>query len=145
MFVRSLALVCVTLGLTGCGPVPGGRLDGTPTAAPPDWSQVIDGERTLCEIEARPDDPHSIQLDCFLHEGGLYVQSHRWVFASWWPTTSWAAIWIDQPSVNVRMGSSLYDAIAVHVTEKTERTAILEARGYDPVPDGIAVFRFDPR
>ena len=45
----------------------------------------------------------------------------------------------------MRIGSSLFELRAVHVTLAPERNAILESRGYDPVPDGIAVFRFDDR
>lgn len=131
--------------LVACGPVPGGRLDGTAAVAPADWSEWLDGERAICEIESRPADPHSIQLDCFLDDGRLYVQSHRWAFASWWPTQSWAAIWLEHPRVTVRVGSSLFAMLAVHVTQAKQRTPILGRRGYDPVPEGIALFRFDSR
>lgn len=131
--------------LLGCGPVPGGSLDGTPTATPDDWSAVVDGDRSLCEVESRPSDPHSIQLDCFLYEDGLYVQSHRWAFASWWPTESWAAIWTQRPDVRLRIGSALFAVRAVHVTEPGERGAVLGFRGYDAPPEGIALFRFEAR
>lgn len=132
--------------LAGCGPVPGGRLDGTPTPPPSSWSDALGGDRAFCEIESRPSDPHSIQLDCFVYEDRLYVQSHRFVFASWWPAQSWAAIWLDQPDVRARVGDSLYEVRAVHVVDPKERGPILESRGYDaPVPEGIALFRFDAR
>jgi hypothetical protein len=105
----------------------------------------LEGERAFCEIESRPSDPHSIQLDCFLRDGALYVQSHRWVFASWWPVESWAAIWVENPQVQLRIDGALFELLAVRVTEPVERDVILKLRGYDPVPEGIAVFRFDPR
>ena len=47
--------------------------------------------------------------------------------------------------VQVRVDSSLFELLAVHVTDPAERRPILEYRGYEPVPDGIALFRFDPR
>ncbi len=141
---RFFAPLLVALFL-GCGPVPGGSLPGTLTSPPSDWSSLLDDGRTFCEIESRPADPHSIQLECFLHEGGLYVQSHRWALASWWPVESWAAIWIEEPQVRVRIGAALFELRAAYVTEPAERDPILKLRGYDPVPDGIAVFRFDPR
>jgi len=53
-----------------------------------------------------------------------------------WPTKSWAAIWLEHPEVRVRIGSSLYELLAVHVTDPAERGPILESRGYDPIPDG---------
>ena len=74
-----------------------------------------------------------------------YVQSHRWVFAPWWPVESWAEIWIKEPDLVVRIDGVLYELMAVHVVEPAERNAILVSRGYDPVPEGIAVFRFDVR
>jgi hypothetical protein len=128
-----------------CGPIPGGSLAGEVRPAPSEWEVALEGDRAICEIESRPADPHSIQLDCFLHDGKLYVQSHRWAFASWWPTESWALVWIAHPDVRVRVGSSIFELDAVHVTDAAERSPILQARGYDPVPDGIALFRFDRR
>ena len=133
----------LTLG-AGCGPVPGGALSGTVTPIPNDWSTVVP-EKRFCEIEARRANPHSIQVECFRYAGGLYVQSHRWALAPWWPVTSWAAIWIEHPDVRLRVGDALYEVRAVRVTAPAERTAILQFRGYDPPPDGIVVFRFEPR
>jgi hypothetical protein len=130
---------------TGCGPVPGGSLGGTTAQPPGDWSTALEGDRAFCEIESRPADPHSIQLECFLYDGKLFVQSHRWALASWWPVTSWAAIWIAEPDVRVRLGRQLFELRAVHVTEPALRESVLRFRGYDPVPEGIALFRFDPR
>ena len=145
MFPRPTALALLTSVLTACGPVPGGSLEGTLSAPPSDWSEVLGGDRAFCEIESRPGQPHSIQLECFVYDSRLYVQSHRWALAPWWPTQSWAAIWIEEPDVLVRKDSSLFELRAVHVTLASERNSILESRGYDPVPDGIAVFRFDDR
>lgn len=144
MIVRTSALVCFTALLAACGPIPGGELEGSVVAAPAEWSSVLEAGHAFCEIESRPAEPHSIQLDCFLHDGQLYVQSHRWALAPWWPTESWAAVWLEHPAVGVRIDASIFELRAVHVTDDT-RTPILEARGYDPVPEGIALFRFDPR
>ncbi len=141
--MRVPALVAL-LALLACGPVPGGSLGGSLAEPPADWSTVMD-EKTFCEIESRLDDPHSIQLECFLFEDALYVQSHRWALASWWPTTSWAAIWIEQPQVRVRLDDQLFELRAVPVTEPELRETILRLRGYDPVPEGIVLFRFDRR
>ena len=131
--------------LAACGPIPGGRLAGAPAEVPADWSSVLDEGKAFCEIEARPDDPHSIQLECFRHEGALYVQSHRYALASWWPVQSWAAVWLEHPDVRVRIGDALFPLRAVRVADGPGRDAVLRLRGYDPVPDGIALFRFEPR
>jgi hypothetical protein len=137
--------ILLLLAAASCGPVPGGSLRGTVTAPPADWSSVLSGEHALCEIEARPEKPHSIQLDCFLRDGKLYAQSHRWALASWWPVTSWAAIWIEHPDVRVRFGDRLYELRAVRVLDAAERDPVLRMRGYDPVPEGIVLFRFERR
>jgi hypothetical protein len=45
--------------------------------------------------------------------------------------------------VRLRIGRRLFDLRAVHISDPAEREAILAYRGYDPVPDGIAAFRFE--
>jgi hypothetical protein len=67
------------------------------------------------------------------------------VLANWWPTQSWAAIWLEHPDVRVRIGERIYDLRAVQVTDAALREPILRERGYDPVPDGIVLFHFEPR
>ena len=139
------ARILVLGAALACGPIPGGALDGTAAVVPSDWKSVLGGDHALCEIESRPADPHSIQLDCFTYEGSLYVQSHRWAQASWWPVKSWAVVWLEHPDVRVRIGDSLYDLKAARVSAGPERDAILGMRGYDPIPEGIVLFRFEPR
>ena len=132
--------------LAACGPVPGGSLRGHPAGVPADWKAALGKDRAICEIEARPEDPTSIQLECFVYQGGLYANSHRWAQASWWPVKSWAVVWLDHPTVQVRIGDSLYPLVATPVTDEPERENILRFRGYDdPVPPGILLFRFDRR
>jgi hypothetical protein len=139
-----LGVVALLLAI-GCGPVPGGSLRGTQAAAPADWAPLLDDGRAFCEIESRPADPHSIQLECFLFDRGLHVQSHRWALARWWPAESWAEIWLAEPDVRVRLGDQLYELRALQVSEPERRAAILRFRGYDSPPEGIVVFRFEPR
>jgi len=142
--LKKLAALAVLLA-AGCGPVPGGSLRGTVAPVPADWSTLMEDGRKFCEIESRPEDPHSIQLECFLYDGSLFAQSHRWALAPWWPVESWAAVWIAHPEVRVRLGDQLFDLTAVQVTDAALREAVLRDRGYDPAPDGIVVFRFEPR
>ena len=144
----SLRVVCIFLtsfGLVACGPVPGGTLSGTPTRAPEDWSTLLDEGHGFCEIESRPSEPHSIQLDCFLYQDQIYVQSHRWALESWWPVESWASIWVQAPMVRLRIGRQIFELRAVHISDPAERLGVLKFRGYDPIPNGIAAFRFEPR
>jgi hypothetical protein len=144
--MRTAFLIAWTaIALAACGPVPGGSLSGQVTPVPADWSAALPDARAFCEVESRPADPHSIQLECFVYERALYVQSHRWVNASWWPAKSWALIWAEEPAVRVRIDDALYEVDAVAVTDAAQRARVLEFRGYDPVPDGIVLFRFDPQ
>ncbi len=138
--IRLVAMAAL-IAITACGPVPGGKLQGERQPVPDNWTDVM-AEKTICEIESRPADPHSIQLECFLFNGQLHVQSHRYVDAGWWPAQSWAKIWQSDPQVTVRIGDALFSLNAVVVTEY--RDQVLQLRGYDPVPEGIVVFRFDP-
>ena len=54
-------------------------------------------------------------------------------------------VWLEHPEVRVRIGDSLYDLTATPLAAGPQRDAILAMRGYDPIPEGIVVFRFDPR
>jgi len=128
----------------GCGPVPGGALSGEVAPAPAAWSEALGGDRAMCEIEARPADPHSIQLESFTRDGALYVQSHRWALAEWWPE-SWAEAWLAEPDVRVRIGDRIYELRAERVVDAALRDEMLKERGYDPVPEDIVVFRFEAR
>jgi len=139
---RALALALLA---AACGPVPGGSLSGHAAAAPPSWQAELPSGRRICEIEARPEKPYSIQVECFVFENELHVQSHRWALSSWWPVQSWAAVLIANPDVRVRLGDELFDLRAVRVADEAQREAVLRFRGYDPVPAGIVVFRLERR
>lgn len=141
---RIPTLLALALALA-CGPIPGGSLSGQVSEPPAAWRNVLEDDHGFCEIESRPADPHSIQLDCFIYGGTLYAQSHRWALAPWWPVQSWAAIWLEHPDVRVRIGDAIYELTAVRVSETDERDGVLRLRGYDPPPDGIVLFRFEPR
>jgi hypothetical protein len=138
------ALVASIVALS-CGPVPGGRLSGEVEALPSDWTSLTEGLDGICEVESRPADPHSIQLQCYTHEGSLYVHSHRWALASWYPFESWAEIWLEHPEVRARLGRSIYELRAEAIQERGLREAVLSSRGYDPVPEGIVLFHLRPR
>lgn len=140
-----LGVLALLFLLAGCGPVPGGSLAGNVTPLPPDWSTALPEGRAFCEVESRPGDPHSIQIECFVHGDELFAQSHRWALASWWPVESWAEIWMENPEVRVRLDHQLFELRAVLVTDPSLREPVLRERGYDPVPAGIALFRFEPR
>ena len=67
-----LALLVALVFALACGPIPGGSLEGDAAAVPSDWKAALGADHALCEIESRPADPHSIQLECFVVDGKLY-------------------------------------------------------------------------
>ncbi len=140
-----LAALAALLLAAGCGPVPGGRLRGDVAPPPADWTPLTEGLSGICEIEVRPEDPHSIQLQCYEYDGALYVHSHRWALSSWYPFQSWAAVWLEHPEVRVRFGDAIYELYAERMVDAPLREEILRFRGYDPVPDGILVFHLRAR
>ena len=116
-FAPLLALLLALLfGSAGCGPLPGGRLSGELQKTAGDWESIVRDHR-FCELESRPEDPHSIQLECFVVDDRLYVQSHRWALSDGYPFESWAKIWLEHPKLRVRFGEDIYQLEAVRVTE----------------------------
>ena len=54
-------------------------------------------------------------------------------------------IWLEHPAIRVRIDESIFELLAIRATDERLRAAVLTFRGYDPVPEGIVLFRFDPR
>ena len=128
---RGLALALV-LGLTalGCGGpflvFPGGALSGEVVTEPvDDWSFVED---RFVDLEVRPEDPYSVELNYFVKEGRLYVdpaEGRRWLEHI-----------REDPRVRVRFDGKIYPLRAVRVEDPEE------LRGFDPER---LVYRLDPR
>lgn len=116
--------------MTACGGpffvIPGGRLSGEEVTEPVgDWSFVDD---QFIDLETRPDDPYSVELNYFVRDGKLYIdpaEGRRWL----------EYIRAD-PRVRVRFGGKVYPLEAVLVGKPGE------------LPDFDAdrfVYRLDPR
>lgn len=45
----------------------------------------------------------------------------------------------------MRLDDQIFELTAVQVTDPEQREPVLRQRGYDPVPAGIVLFRFEPR
>ena len=70
MSARTASLAAaVLLCAAGCGPGARRLALGKVTPAPAAWSTELPDGKRICEIEARPDDPHSVQLECFVYDG----------------------------------------------------------------------------
>ncbi len=129
-FGISLLAVSV-LVFSGCGggPLlmfPGGELSGEVVTEPvTDWSFADD---TFVDVETRPGDPYSVELNYVVKDGQLYIDPAE------------GRTWFDHlradPRLRVRFGDKIYPVMAVLVGEPGE------LEGFDA--DGY-VYRLDSR
>ena len=120
----------VVVSFVGCGGpfliIPGGALRGeVAEEVVEDWSFVDDA---FVDVEFRPDDPYSVELNYFVKDGKLYLDPAE------------GRKWLDylraDPRVRVRFGDTIYERRAVLVEDEQERA------GFDPAR---FVYRLDPR
>jgi hypothetical protein len=124
----------LTLGLalssSGCGGpflvFPGGELRGELASEPvEDWSFVDDA---FVDLETRPDDPYSVELNYVVRDGRLYLDPAE------------GRRWLDHiradPRVRVRFGGRIYPLKAVLVGRPGELADF---------PEDRFVYRLDPR
>ena len=104
---RSLMTLVLLPLLTACGGpfliFPGGALRGEVVHEPIDnWSFA---DNWFVELETRPSDPYSVQLNYFVKQGRLYID----------PTEGrqWLEYIREDPRVRVRFGGRVYPATAV--------------------------------
>ncbi|MCR9095177.1 MAG: hypothetical protein NXI30_13235 [bacterium] len=125
----TLSFVLVAF-VAGCGGpffmLPGGELSGEVAEAPvDDWSFVDDA---FVDIEFRPDDPYSVELNYFVRNGQLYIDPAE--------GRTWLEYLREDPRVRVRFGDTIYERTAVLVEDEAE------LEGFDPKR---LVYRLDPR
>ncbi len=129
MRVRAALPLLTALGL-GCGGpfgmLPGGALRGEVVSEPvTDWSFASDW---FVDLETRPDDPYSVELNYFVRDGKLYLdpaEGRRWLDHI-----------REDPRVRVRFGGRVYPAVAVLVGRPGE---------LDGFPPDRFVYRIDSR
>ncbi len=123
-------LVGLVLFSFGCGgPLlvfPGGELSGQVVTTPVgDWSFVRD---SFVDLETRPDDPYSVQLNYIVKDGKLYIDPAE------------GRSWLDHiradPRVRVRFSGKVYPLKAVLVGQPGE------LEGFD---EDRYIYRLDPR
>jgi len=124
-----LALVASALCL-GCGGpllvIPGGELSGDVVQERvTDWSFVTDH---VIDLETRPDDPYSVELNYFVRDGLLYVDPAE--------GRKWLENIRADPRVRARFGGRIYPLRAVLVGRPGE------LEGFDA---DRFVYRLDPR
>ena len=123
-------LVLVGVLLAGCGGpflvFPGGRLSGEEVSEPvEDWSFVTD---RFVDLETRPDDPYSVELNYFVVDGKLYLDPAE--------GRAWLDHMREDPRVRVRFDGKIYPLKATLVGGPGE------VEGFDPER---YVYRLDPR
>jgi len=105
---------------------PGGELDGEVVDEPvTDWSFVTD---RFVELETRPDDPYSVELNYFVRDGRLYLDPAE--------GRTWLEHIRADPRVRVRFDGRVYPLTAVLVGRPGE------LEGFDA---DRFVYRLDPR
>ena len=147
--MKLLACVLRRSLLTSIGPFerwPGGRLAGpVQDQAITDWRF---GESTgRCAVEVRPSFPHSVTVNCWHHEGRLYVGCMRCEGKIW---SEYISVW---PDARIMIASKVYPVRFSKVMRSAETEQGWRARWLGlgrslpaaPVPDHYRLFRVASR
>jgi hypothetical protein len=123
-------LLAALAALLACGGpflvIPGGELAGEVVTEPvEDWSML--GDRFI-DLETRPDDPYSVQLNYIVRDGQLYIDPAE--------GRNWLEHIRADPRVRARFGNKIYPLEAVLVGRPGE------LEGFDP---DRFIYRLDPR
>lgn len=127
---RGLAIGWVLVACMACGgPMlvfPGGALSGEVVAEPvDDWSFATD---SFLDLETRPDDPYSVELNYVVKDGKLYIDPAE--------GRTWFDYLREDPRVRVRLDGRVYPLVAVLVGQPGE------LEGFD---QDRFIYRLDPR
>ncbi len=112
--LAATAVLLIGTVLLGCGgPMlvfPGGALCGeVASEVPSDWSFVDD---MFIDLETRPENPYSVELNYFVKDGKLYVDPAE--------GRTWLEHIRRDPRVRARFGSTVYELEAVLVGKPGE-------------------------
>lgn len=127
---RWLTLVFLATAPLGCGGpflvIPGGELSGEVVSEPvSDWSFV---DARFVDLETRPSDPYSVELNYVVRDGQLYVDPKE--------GKRWLEHMRADPLVRVRFAGKIYPLKAVLVGRPGE------LEGFDA---DRFIYRLDPR
>jgi len=144
--MRNMPLLLLLAALAaGCGDpivtLPGGALSGTVTAPPADWSNAA--KVKTIQVEFRPSDPYSHNIWGVGIDRDLYIATSS-------GGTRWTPFVDADPHVRARIGDSIYELVAVPVTDADERARVAAAYvtkyDVDPADNWVAegmIFRLD--
>jgi len=125
-----VGVLLAAVAISGCGGpffvIPGGELSGEVVTEPvDDWSFV---DSAFVDLETRPEDPYSVELNYFVVDGKLYIDPAE--------GREWFDHLRENPLVRVRFAGKIYPLRAVLVGEPGE------VEGFDA---DRFVYRLDPR
>ena len=111
--MRHALIACLAILISGCGYIPfsGGKLEGTPTPNPADWTEIAAAD--IVELETNPSDPYSVKLWILGMGPNLYVHAGA-------NRTTWVEHIEADPRVRLLIGDNLYDLKAVQVQDQAE-------------------------
>lgn len=105
-------LVLVAAACNGpFGLLPGGKLEGEPRAVPAAWN--IPEKSGQMQLESRPEDPYSVNVNFTVIDGHLYVNAGD-------SETAWVKNIETNSEVRLRIDGILYEVKAVRVTDSDE-------------------------
>lgn len=118
--MRHVLFAGLALIISGCGYIPfsGGKLDGTPSPNPADWTEVAAAD--VIELETNPTDPYSVKLWIVGMGPRLYVHAGA-------NRTTWVEHIEVEPKVRVLIEGKLYDLRAIQVHDQAEFAAFAAA------------------
>jgi hypothetical protein len=116
--VLGLSVACVVLVACGgpMGPIPGGKLEGTPSDWPDDWAFTAEIENVL--LETRPTDPYSVTVWAVTYGDYLYIGAGS-------GENRWVEYIEEDNAVVLSVDGSIYTATATAVKDRTEIDAVL--------------------
>ncbi len=142
-----LSFVAGLVVILGCGGpmglLPGGKLSGETTAPPAEWDSV--GQYGQMQLETRPEDPYSVNINYTLVGGQMYANAGD-------TETQWVKNIAADPRIRIRLDGRIYLGLAERVTDPAEiarfgKVWASQGRFYrDPSElDPAFVFRLLPR
>jgi hypothetical protein len=105
--------------------IPGGALSGEVAPSPASWEGT---DAAFLDLELRPGNPYSVQLNYVVKDGKLYIDPAE--------GRRWFDYLRENASVRARLSGKVYDLTAVLVGKPGELS------GFDPTR---FVYRLDPR
>lgn len=117
-----ITVVALATTLLACGGpfamIPGGALRGEVVETPvSDWSFAQD---RFVDLEVRPSDPYSVELNYTVRDGRLYIDPAE--------GRRWLTYIREDPRVRVRFDGKVYSARATRVDDPEEKSGMDESR-----------------